>query len=573
MFQAVAEFFGVEEILGLSTKELLVDTRRIRGPGIHKSGFLGRNSGDLNAHYFVLGKVGEGAFGTVCTLAHKKYKRQAVCKAICKETTQDENMVRNEIAILQSLDHPNIVRLFEYFETDKAFLIVFEHLPAGDLQQEMHNCSGGMKVRRVAHYMRQVLLAINYCHSLQVPVLHRDLKPANVMKLSRGAWSDVKIIDYGLSVMTAQGQSKKVCGTPVFMAPEAFEGKHSQAVDLWGVGMMTYYMLVKDLPFENAQGREPDELSLLVRRIRPGHFPMHQGWDKRKLRSARDLLARLLRQDPRERFTAAQALNSDFIRDNTSPSSFPLRFGLFQGGPSKKLLQGLHDYVSAPPPPVLRIALLMAACKMDQSKMEKMKRHFETIDRDCDGYVSARDLADLLSRGGRGRKPMAAAQAAEVLKMVDLNADGKIGFSEFVAAWLYGRLGKHQDCLKHAFEMMDTDGDGVVSQVDILNGVSSCECLTAPLEGRAQEVARIFPRTPMHYQDFVAHLMRSRFAGSHGESQLPAVRRAVTVPTLAGLLTVPGLGQNRFVEARREPAAERKARVAQTWSGIARTWL
>merc|ERR1712147_614879 len=94
-------------------------------------------------------------------------------------------MVRNEIEILRVVDHPNIIRLYEYFEDDQSFYIISERVWGGDLQADLMQTSNGLSVKQVALNTRQVLLAMNYCHNLEVAVVHRDLKPSNVMKVEK----------------------------------------------------------------------------------------------------------------------------------------------------------------------------------------------------------------------------------------------------------------------------------------------------------------------------------------------------------------------------------------------------
>ena len=80
--------------------------------------------------------------------------------------------------------------------------MICEACSGGDLQQEIGRSRCGLPVAQVARYVRQVLLAVTYCHSLVIPVLHRDIKPANVMKIRQGAGADVKLIDFGLATFS-----------------------------------------------------------------------------------------------------------------------------------------------------------------------------------------------------------------------------------------------------------------------------------------------------------------------------------------------------------------------------------
>lgn len=501
MFKAFADWFGYGD-----EKEDIVDMRPIRGPGVHKHEFLGLRSERLSSVYAIHGELGRGAFGKVLAATHRTTGQEAVCKVIPKAPLKDQSMVRNEIEILRTLDHPNIVRMFEYFEDSQAFYILFERISGGDLQEAIKRCRAGLPEKQVARYIRQVLMAVNYCHSLPQPVVHRDLKPGNIMLVSKRSSSligslgqgtpDVKIIDYGLGMMVSKGDLKKVCGTPVFMAPEVFDGHYGKEADIWAIGMMTYYLLTKELPFPGSLSRWED-FAFLVKSLRLD-FPKRQGWSRRKLRSARDLIRGMMSQDRSKRPTAAQALRSEFL------TSHAPRIGLGWRGYSKKLVNGLAGYASAPP--VLRIMLLISACHMDQTQMGKMKRQFGAIDTDDDGFISLADLRSLLTSRCN---TASASDPAELMVIADLDGDGVIGFTEFVAAWLYGRLGKDTDCVRHAFDLIDTDHDGYVSRDDVFTALNTPQLQDlGGSRALAADISDIFPTSyRLDCNQFIQHIL------------------------------------------------------------------
>jgi calcium-dependent protein kinase len=261
------------------------------------------------------------------------------------------------------------------------------------------------------------------------------------------------------------------------MAPEVFNGLYGKEADIWSIGMTAYYLLTREFPFSTA-GRWED-VAENVRTFQL-EFPREQGWSSRRLRPARDLIRALLAVDVTVRLTAPQALRSEFIvRHAPAP-------GLGWRGYSKKLVEGFPGYAAAPN--VLRVLLLVTACQMDQTQMGKMKRQFMDIDADGDGFITRDDLAKLLQHRSTGSDPV------ELLHIADIDGDGAIGFTEFVAAWLYGRLGEDKECVRHAFELLDSDSDGLVSREDILRGLNTKQL--GELGGSrslAEDVADVFP--------------------------------------------------------------------------------
>jgi len=473
------------------------------GPGVNKSLFTGPRMGaeTIQSMYDVERRLGNGCYGEVLAVRHRFTHHQAVCKVIQKAEMKHRTVVLNEIEILRTLDHPHIVRIFEYFEDAVSFCIVLEMCMGGDLQEELDRSRDGLPVKLVARYVRQVLLATNYCHSLRQPVVHRDLKPANVIKLDRGPESDVKVIDFGFAGLCSEDGMHEARGTPIFMAPEVFDRDYGEKADIWSIGMMLYFLLVKDLPLD-PRVSNVEEFGDMVRDLHLT-FPRRQGWDRERRgpRAARDLIRGMLEQDPGLRLSAAEALRSEFIvRNSPAPE-----FGLFTHRPSRDLVEGLREYALAPP--VVRVLMLMCACQLDEERMAQMREHFDALDRDHDGFISQEELARLTRSSWRRRA--LGPDPREVMEMADLDGDGVIGFSEFVAAWLYGRLGHNKNLFWHAFDLIDEDRDGKVDRDDIFRAMDTPQMRElGGSRSLGKDIADIFPRKPMDLQEFSAALMR-----------------------------------------------------------------
>jgi calcium-dependent protein kinase len=100
----------------------------------------------------------------------------------------------NEINTLRSLDHPNIVKIYEYFEDEKRFYIVTEHIQGGELFDEII-AKGKFNERDAAVLLKQLLSCVCYCHEHNI--VHRDLKPENVLLEASKEFDQIKVIDFG----------------------------------------------------------------------------------------------------------------------------------------------------------------------------------------------------------------------------------------------------------------------------------------------------------------------------------------------------------------------------------------
>ena len=210
----------------------------------------------MNEKYKVLELIGEGSFGRVFKGQVKATGEYVALKLIPKvsKSESDLNGLRNEFKIQQKLNHPNVVRVIESFETQNEIVAVTEYLP-GELHklfdlyksEKVGNDGRSLPESRVREIAVDLLSALHYLH--QNRILHRDVKPQNVLIDAKGR---AKLCDFGfarnLGLNTHVLTSIK--GTPLYMAPELIEERpYDQAADLWSVGCILYELLVGSPPF------------------------------------------------------------------------------------------------------------------------------------------------------------------------------------------------------------------------------------------------------------------------------------------------------------------------------------
>lgn len=244
---------------------------------------------------------------------HIETGKYYACKVISKSLMRGrEHMVRNEIASLKrvSVDHKGIVSLVDYFETMNNLYLVTDLCQGGELFDRI--CERGSYYEKdAAQIIHTVLKAVEYLHGQGV--VHRDLKPENLLFRDRSEHSDLLIADFGLSRMVDDDKMTALsttCGTPGYMAPEIFKKTgHGKPVDMWAMGVITYFLLCGYTPFDRDSSAE--EMQAIVNA--DYKFEPEIYW-RDVSEEARDFIRRLLTIDQNERMTASQALQHPWIK-------------------------------------------------------------------------------------------------------------------------------------------------------------------------------------------------------------------------------------------------------------------
>lgn len=157
----------------------------------------------------------------------------------------------SEIETLKMCQHPNIMRLLDVFENIEYIYLVTELFSGGNLYQYMENAKFKIPEPRVRKIIHSLATAVYYLH--KYGIVHRDLKPENIMMTDKTANSDVKIVDFGLAKILGPSQTcTEVYGTLAYIAPEVLQNKpYGMAVDIWSLGIITYFLLAGVLPFDD----------------------------------------------------------------------------------------------------------------------------------------------------------------------------------------------------------------------------------------------------------------------------------------------------------------------------------
>ncbi|XP_077874948.1 sperm motility kinase 2B-like [Ictidomys tridecemlineatus] len=270
------------------------------GPGsCQEPGFLDQ--------YEVLRAIGHGEFGQVHLARHHLTGAEVAVKVLKTETEDMSDL--SEALMLESLEHPNVIQLFQVIRTRENLYMVMEHAGGGQLLERIPR--GGMPQEEARRLFRQIVCALGHCHDKGI--MHRDLKPANIMLDARG---HVKLIDFGLSARFTAGQKlNDLWGTLAYIAPEIvleqeYEGP---SADIWSLGVTLYFMLTGSLPFRGDTPQEMLMRILLARFQVPSSVPV----------KARRLIRQILVLKPKKRPTVKQILQHPWLRQGEPCAPHP----------------------------------------------------------------------------------------------------------------------------------------------------------------------------------------------------------------------------------------------------------
>lgn len=255
--------------------------------------------------------LGNGTYATVKEAMRIDTGKYYACKIINKKLMEGrEHMIRNEINILKRISqgNKNILSLVDYFETLNNLYLVTDLASGGELFDRI--CEKGSYFEKDAAKIVQTICgAVAYLH--ENGIVHRDLKPENLLFRERDEDSDLLIADFGLSRIIDTDKFhtlKTTCGTPGYMAPEIFKKTgHGKPVDLWAIGVITYFLLSGYTPFEGSNNVE--EMQAIMNADYNYDDPC---WDNIS-QPAKNFIDRCLTIDANERITAHQALEHEWL--------------------------------------------------------------------------------------------------------------------------------------------------------------------------------------------------------------------------------------------------------------------
>ncbi|KAG9037548.1 hypothetical protein FRB95_005130 [Tulasnella sp. JGI-2019a] len=258
--------------------------------------------------------IGKGSSGHVRIARHIATGEYAAVKIVSKHALVSSRLsmsnageeedkillaIEREIVIMKLIDHPNVLSLYDVWETKSELYLVMEYVEGGELFDYLVS-KGRLPRVEALHYFQQIIHAVDYCHRFNIA--HRDLKPENLL-LDRE--KNIKVADFGMAAWEGgDAMLDTSCGSPHYASPEVVAGNayHGSISDIWSCGVILYALLAGRLPFDD------DNVRALLNKVREGDFIMPTDIEP----AAKNLLRRMLEKDVTKRITMAEILKHPF---------------------------------------------------------------------------------------------------------------------------------------------------------------------------------------------------------------------------------------------------------------------
>mmetsp|Transcript_97001 Transcript_97001/g.302520 ORF Transcript_97001/g.302520 Transcript_97001/m.302520 type:complete len:512 (-) Transcript_97001:39-1574(-) len=432
-------------------------------------------------HYKTLIRIGEGGFGSVHRCEHLLTGDRRAVKIISKANiNQDMHFVLVEIEALLLLDHPNIVKFYEFFEQDECILLITELCACGDFGL-LHRSR--CPLEEIRPLFRDMMLGIAYCHDQNV--VHRDLKLENCLLCEGQTRKIAKVIDFGLSAIRMDAHSppqgedtpkspkednedwlQEALGTKYFAAPEVIDKnkKYGTKCDLWSAGVMLYILCTNEHPFAEQASRLPTKA--LFKAVCTSPMRVQPLLKARVPEDACGLMRSLITRDTARRVDAIGALSMPWLRPK---DSHELDFtNCLPRKKATRIAERLNSWSETTY--FEKVLLMLVGHQAKLKEVDDMRVAFMSLDKNGDGSLSKEEL-----RCGLQTRGYALSDFEDMFSWLDSNENAKLDYSEWLSATLEPQVIAAENSIRELFDYFDADSSGSITCQELTRVVSSEE--------------------------------------------------------------------------------------------------
>ena len=413
--------------------------------------FVEDSDSPILLNYEVLEKLGNGGYAKVYRVKNKKTGEIRACKQLSKLDIVNLEKFQREMEILKKIDHPNIIKLYEIYQSKNHYYLVMEECKGGELFDKIieHTDEGEMySEKEAAEIILQVMSAVEYCHNNGI--CHRDLKPENILFLKKGDEKNnpIKIIDFGLSreLKSKKNLSSKV-GTAYYVSPEILAGHYTEKCDIWSSGVILYVLLSGVPPFNGVNDQ------IIYSKIRKMKFSFPPSEWKNISEEAKDLISHMLTPE-NERYSANQVMEHPWFKIVKEKKFEKLNFNS----------QYFKEYNKSNQ--LKKLVFYYIASRLGEKEITHLRDAFKTFDKNNDGQISYNEFKEGLEKFTSAN--LNENDIKSYFSSIDTDKNDKIDYTEFLTATIEKNILLKEERLFEAFSMLDKDNNGKITKDELM---------------------------------------------------------------------------------------------------------
>ena len=421
--------------------------------------------GTIEDNYKIISKLGKGSFGSVFKVQNIKTNEIRALKVIKKTSIiyqDDDHKFLKEIEILIKLEHPNIIKIYEYYTDDINFYLITDYISNGELYNYVYKAKS-FNERQTQYIMKQVLCAVNYLHLNNIA--HRDIKLENILVEQEITSNDeqllnVKLIDFGTSnyVKTENTNYFTVkVGSPFYMAPEVLNKKYNNKCDIWSCGVIMFMLLRGHPPFKGENQEE------LFKSIQNDIINYNEMTELSEL--AKELMSKMLERNVDLRYSADECLKHKWMKIYNEKSE------VMKKEVVTSALNNISNYHATEKLQQATMAYIVHFISFNK-EVEDLKTVFNEFDKNKDGLLSFEEIDHAFTRYCTNKGLQNFTQKNKLIQMldeIDTEKTGHISYEQFLRISIDQREILNENNLRSAFEKFDTNKDGKLSKEEIKN--------------------------------------------------------------------------------------------------------
>ena len=435
----------------------------------HTSYFLGKESQrDISLYYEITKNLlGKGSYGKVHLGYLKGTNVQRAIKIIEKSKVRNVERFKLEVEIMMKLDHPNVLRLYDYFEDKVNVYLVLELCSGGELfdriiEKKYYNETEARLI------FKQIMKAIIHCH--MQGVCHRDLKPENFIMISKDDPYTLKLIDFGLSrtfdgnnetvlqpkrmsdmnVKETKRQTRAVlmtkAGTPFYIAPEVLTGNYNEKCDVWSAGVILYILFCGYPPFYGENNKQ------ILEEVKKGKLDFSSVEWSNKSHHAIDIIRKMV-INHEVRLFADEVLRHEWMTVENEKK--------ISSSKVKKLHSNMKDYSKLDL--AKRTIIYFLARNFYEEEISAYHKYFDIFDPDSRGCISLQNFQKVLQE----HLKIPPQESEQIFKSIDIFESGTLGYSQFIASAIHYSKYFTEKRLLIFFQIADLDKSGKITHENL----------------------------------------------------------------------------------------------------------